>query len=121
MADYLNQLILISFSTASFAIFLFLFGPSFFQKLLHHGFFAGLELEDAAKAADVFAGDGLEDDAVALLHEVDARARLDAEPPPDARRNDQLALGSNVGGVHGAFFRSDKVWSIHKCKASTLL
>ena len=68
--------------------------------LLHDGFLAGLELEDAAEGINVFAGDGLEDDAVALLHEIDARAGLDAEPAPDARRHDQLAFGSDVGGVH---------------------
>lgn len=33
----------------SFAVFLFLFGAAFLQKLLHDGFLAGLLLEDAAK------------------------------------------------------------------------
>jgi hypothetical protein len=68
--------------------------------LLHHGFFAGLQLEDAAKGINVFAGNGLKDDAVAFLHKVDAGARFDAEPAPDARGDDQLAFGCDVGGVH---------------------
>src|ERR1017187_9122385 len=84
----------------SFAVFLFLFGAALLQKLLHHGFVARLLLEDAAEGINVFAGDGLEDDAVALLHEIDARAGLDTEPAPDARGDDQLAFGCNVGGVH---------------------
>src|SRR5271155_1398698 len=70
---------------ASFAVFLFLFGAAFLQKLLHDGFFAWLLFEDAAERINVFAGDGLEDDALALLHEIDARAGFDAEPAPDAR------------------------------------
>src|ERR1039457_3540471 len=84
----------------SFAVFLFLFGAALFQKLLHDGFFARLLLEDAAKRINVFAGDGLEDDALTLLHEVDAGAGLDAETAPDARGDDQLAFGCDVGGVH---------------------
>ena len=43
--------------------------------------------------------DGLEDDAVALLHEIDARAGLDAKPAADARRHSQPAFGGNFGRV----------------------
>jgi hypothetical protein len=81
-------------------VLLVAFRAAFFQMFLHDGFFAGLGLEDAAEGINVFAGDGLEDDAAAFLHEVDTRAGLDAEPAPDARGNDQLALGCNVGGIH---------------------
>src|ERR1035441_5713476 len=93
----------------SFAVFLFLFGAALFQKLLHHRFLAGLELEDAAERINVFTGDGLEDDALTFLHKVDARAGLDAEPAPDARGDDQLALGGDVGGIHDVsiIFKND--------------
>ena len=75
-------------------------GAALHQQLLHDGFLAGLLLEDAAEAADIFAGDGLEDDAVAFFHEIDPRAGLDAKPAADARGNDQLAFGCDVGGIH---------------------
>lgn len=68
--------------------------------LLNDGFLAGFQFEDAAERINVFAGDGLEDDAVAFLHEIDARAGLDAKPAADARRHDQLAFGCYVGGIH---------------------
>jgi hypothetical protein len=38
-----------------FAVFLLLFGAAFLQKLLHDGFFAGLEFEAAAQRMDVLA------------------------------------------------------------------
>jgi hypothetical protein len=50
---------------------------------LHDGFLAGLLFEDTAERINVFAGDGLKDNAVAFLHKVDARAGLDAEQAPD--------------------------------------
>ena len=63
-------------------------------------FSPGFSLKMPQKESNVFAGDGLEDDAVAFLHEVDARAGLDAEPAADARGHDQLAFGGDVGGIH---------------------
>src|ERR1700677_998875 len=81
-------------------VLLFALGTAFLKMLLHHGFLAGLQLEDAAEGINVLAGDGLEDYAVALLHEVDARAGLNAEPPADARGDNQLSFGCNVGGIH---------------------
>jgi hypothetical protein len=51
---------------------------------LNNGFLTGLLFEHSTKAADVFSRDGLEDNAVAFLHEVDARAGLDAEQAADA-------------------------------------
>jgi len=67
---------------------------------LHDGFLARLLLEDATEGIDVIAGDGLEDDAVALFHKIDARAGLDAKPAAYARGNDQLAFGCNVSCIH---------------------
>jgi len=66
---------------------------------LDNGFLPGLLLEDAAEGINVFAGDGLKNDAVAFLHKDDTRAGLDAEPTPDARPNDPPAIECDAGGV----------------------
>ena len=104
-----------------FAVFLRLFGAALRQMFLHDGFLAGLELEDAAEGIDVVLGDGLEDDAPALFHKVDAGAGLDAEPAAEVRRNDQLAFGVDASGVLHCFVFLRKVCHDSKCKATIIL
>src|SRR5204862_3451454 len=102
------------------AVLLVAFRATLFEMFLHHGFLSGFQFEHAPKTADIFARDGLEDDAVPILNEMDARARLDAVTPTDARGNDQLALRGNVGGMHVLIFRSKQVWHNLKGKASQI-
>jgi len=90
------------------AVLLFALGAAFFEVFLHDGFLAGFQFEDAAERINVLAGDGLENDAVALLDEIDARPGFDTESTPDARRHDQLAFGCNVGGIHSCFVILEK-------------
>ena len=76
----------------------FRFGAAFLYQFLHDGFLAGLFFEDAAKAVDVFARDGLENDAVVLFPKNDGRARLDAEPASEPGGDSQTPVRCDAGG-----------------------
>src|SRR4051812_12518525 len=71
----------------------------FALAFLHQGLHDALAFQGAAKTADVFAGDGTQNDAVRRGGDCSLGAILDAELPAEGRGNDDLAFGGEGDGI----------------------